>query len=41
MRKATNGMRADEAVEKILDLFVRTRDNAEFVQMIKKVRILS
>lgn len=36
MRKATNGMKAEEAVEKILDLFAKTRNNREFVQMIKK-----
>lgn len=36
MRKSTNGMKADEAVEKILDIFSRTRNNREFVQMIKK-----
>lgn len=40
MRKATNGMRAEESVEKILDLFVRTKSNDEFLQMIKKVRIV-
>lgn len=40
IRKSTSGMRSDEAVEKILDLFVKTRNNAEFVQMIKKVKIL-
>ncbi|MDE7432865.1 MAG: transcription termination factor Rho [Lachnospiraceae bacterium] len=36
MRKSTNGMKADEAVEKILDIFSKTRNNREFVQMIKK-----
>lgn len=40
IRRSTNGMRADEAVEKILDLFVKTRNNSEFVDMIKKVKIL-
>ena len=39
MRKATNGMRADEAVERILDLFCRTKNNNEFCQMVKKTRI--
>ena len=38
MRKATNSMKADEAVEKILDLFSRTRTNREFVEMAKKMR---
>ena len=38
MRKATNSMKADGAVEKILDLFSRTRTNREFVEMAKKMR---
>ena len=40
IRKATNGMKSDEAVEKILDMFVKTKNNNEFVQMIKKTKIL-
>lgn len=40
MRKAMNGMKADEAVEKILDMFVRTRSNREFVDMVKKIRFM-
>lgn len=40
MRRALNGMKADEAVENILNLFVRTRNNEEFVQMVKKNKIL-
>lgn len=36
IRKATNGMKTEEAVEKILDLFARTKNNREFVQVIKK-----
>ena len=39
IRKATGGLRADEATEKVLDLFVRTRNNAEFVQMIRKMKL--
>lgn len=38
VRKATNSMKADESVEKILDLFTRTRNNKEFVEMAKKMR---
>ena len=41
MRKALNGMKSDEATENILIMFARTKDNAEFVQTIKKQRILS
>ena len=40
MRKALNGMKTDEAVDNILNLFERTKDNQEFVQMIKKTKIL-
>ena len=40
MRKAINGMRTDEAVENILNMFARTRDNQEFIHMVKKNRIL-
>ena len=40
MRKALNGMKSDEATENILNMFARTKDNAEFVQMVKKQRIL-
>lgn len=38
VRKATNSMKPDEAVEKILDLFARTHNNREFVEMAKKIR---
>ena len=38
--KAINGMRTDEAVENILNMFARTRDNQEFIHMVKKNRIL-
>ena len=41
MRKALNGMKSEEATENILNMFARTKDNAEFVQTIKKQRILS
>lgn len=38
IRKATNSLKPDEAVEKILDLFAKTRNNWEFVEMVKKIR---
>ena len=38
VRKATNSLKPDEAVEKILDLFARTRNNREFVEMAKRIR---
>lgn len=40
IRKATGGLRADEATEKVLELFVRTRNNTEFIQMIRKIKLL-
>ncbi len=39
IRKATNSLKPDEAVEKILDLFAKTRNNREFVEMVKKIRV--
>lgn len=38
MRKALNGLKPEEAVEKILDMFARTRTNREFVDMIQKIK---
>ena len=38
IRKATNSLKPGEAVEKILDLFSKTRNNREFVEMVKKIR---
>lgn len=40
MRKAINGMKADEAVENILNMFVRTQNNHEFCQMVKRTKLL-
>ena len=40
MRKALNGMKSDEAVENILNMFVRIRDNKEFVQLVKKQKFI-
>lgn len=40
MRKATNGMKADDAVENILNIFIRTRSNREFCQTIKKTKLI-
>ena len=40
MRKALNGLKPDEAVENILNMFSRTANNAEFVQMMKKQRLI-
>jgi transcription termination factor Rho len=40
MRKALNGLKTDEAAERILDLFAKTRNNAEFVQTVRKNRYI-
>ncbi|MBQ9765255.1 MAG: transcription termination factor Rho [Lachnospiraceae bacterium] len=40
MRRGTNGMKADEAVERILDTFAKTKNNNEYVQMMKKIKWL-
>lgn len=40
MRRALNSMKPDEAVEKILDMFVRTKNNEEFVRMVEKIKFL-
>jgi len=40
IRKAFNGNRADEAVERIIDTFRRTKSNMEFIQTIKKIKIV-
>ena len=40
IRKALNGQKPDEAVEKLLDMFARTRNNFEFVNMVKKMKFI-
>ncbi len=40
VRKAINGMRSDEAVENILNMFTHTRCNQDFINMVQKNRIL-
>ena len=40
MRKALNGMKAEEATDKILDMFAKTRNNQEFVNMVKKIKFI-
>ncbi len=38
IRKTLNVMKPEEAVDKLIDLFSRTRNNREFVDMVKKIR---
>lgn len=40
MRKAINGMRTDDAVENILNMFARTKNNQEYISMVKKTKII-
>ena len=40
MRKAFNGLKAEEAVDNILNMFAHTKTNEEFVQTVKKTRFL-
>ena len=40
MRRALNGMKSDEATDRILDMFARTRNNMEFVGMVKKNKFI-
>ena len=40
MRKALNGMKPEEAVDNILNMFARTTNNQEFLEMVKKNKFL-
>ncbi|MGN0420413.1 MAG: transcription termination factor Rho [Acetatifactor sp.] len=40
MRRSLNGLKPEEATDRILDLFAKTKDNTEFVQMVKKNRFI-
>lgn len=40
MRKALNGLKSDEAAERIIDIFSKTKNNQEFIQIIKKTKII-
>lgn len=40
MRKSINGLKQDEAVERIIDLFARTRHNREYVDMVNKHHLI-
>ena len=39
MRKAFNGLKAEEAVENILNMFAHTRNNKEFCEQVRKTRL--
>ncbi len=38
IHKALNGLKSDDAAEKLIDLFSRTRNNREFIDTVKKIR---
>jgi transcription termination factor Rho len=40
MRKALGGLKSDEALERIIDMFLRTKTNTEFIETIKKTKIV-
>ena len=40
IRKALNSLKPEEAVDRVLDLFAKTRNNNEFVQMVKKMKFI-
>lgn len=40
MRRALNGMKSDEAVENILNMFVHTRDNRELVARVRRQKFI-
>lgn len=40
MRKALNGMKSDEALERILEMFMRTKSNRDFIAAIKKTKFI-
>ena len=40
MRKGLNGLRQEEAVDNILNMFSRTQNNEELIQMVKKTKFI-
>lgn len=40
MRRALNGMRPEEAADNILNMFSRTRNNEELMQLVKKTKLI-
>ena len=40
MRRALNGMKSDEATDNILNMFARTKNNQEFVALVKKSKFI-
>ena len=40
MRRALSGMKSDDALERIIDIFLKTKTNAEFIEIIKKTKLV-
>lgn len=41
MRKAFNSMKSDDAVERIIDMFIKTKTNVEFIETVKKTKLIN
>ena len=39
IRKAMNGLKAEESADQVIDMFTRTRSNKDFVMMTKKIKL--
>lgn len=40
IRRAMNGLKADEAVENLLNMFSKTKDNSELVKMVNRQKFI-
>jgi transcription termination factor Rho len=40
IRKGLNGLKPDESVDRVIDMFSKTRNNQEFVNMVKKIKFI-
>ncbi len=40
IRRALNGMKSEEAVDRVLDIFAKTKNNVEFVNTVKKTKLI-
>ena len=40
IRRATGGLRAEESTEKIMELFIRTKNNSDFVALLRKIKLM-
>ena len=41
MRRALNGLKPEESAERIINMFTQTKNNREFVEMVKKTKIIN